>query len=211
MLGALSTVGLSFVLALVIGVAGGVWLDRTAGTSPWGFLGGFALGRGGRGPQRLPGDPAVRAVMADADPLIRRLQRDARDLVRPGHGGRRWPSARTRRPSPAGVAGGGLLALVSLFAIRSSVDALLVGRLPGPSSALPTPRRTARPRAVRRATDRAAAGVGVKLAGRYALSRPRGVRYDCAFAPAPRGRADWRLVARRRRLHRSGRASCGAP
>jgi ATP synthase protein I len=44
MLGALSTVGLSFVLALVIGVGGGVWLDRTAGTSPWGFLGGFVIG-----------------------------------------------------------------------------------------------------------------------------------------------------------------------
>ena len=43
-LGALSVVGLSFVLALVIGVAGGVWLDRQFGTSPWGFLAGFALG-----------------------------------------------------------------------------------------------------------------------------------------------------------------------
>jgi ATP synthase protein I len=43
-IGALSTVGLSFVLAIVLGVAGGVWLDRSAGTSPWGFLGGFVLG-----------------------------------------------------------------------------------------------------------------------------------------------------------------------
>jgi ATP synthase protein I len=43
-LGALSVVGLSFVLALVIGVAGGVWLDRHFGTSPWGLLVGFALG-----------------------------------------------------------------------------------------------------------------------------------------------------------------------
>lgn len=43
-LGALSVVGLSFVLALVIGVAGGVWLDRQFGTSPWGLLVGFALG-----------------------------------------------------------------------------------------------------------------------------------------------------------------------
>ena len=42
-IGALSTVGLSFVLAIVLGVAGGVWLDRTFGTSPWGFLGGFVL------------------------------------------------------------------------------------------------------------------------------------------------------------------------
>jgi len=43
-IGALSVVGLSFVLALVIGVAGGVWLDRHWGTSPWGLLLGFALG-----------------------------------------------------------------------------------------------------------------------------------------------------------------------
>jgi ATP synthase protein I len=43
-LGALSVVGLSFVLALVIGVAGGVWLDNHAGTSPWGVLIGFAVG-----------------------------------------------------------------------------------------------------------------------------------------------------------------------
>ena len=43
-IGALSVVGLSFVLALVIGVAGGVWLDRQFGTSPWGFLAGFVIG-----------------------------------------------------------------------------------------------------------------------------------------------------------------------
>jgi ATP synthase protein I len=43
-IGALSTVGLSFVLAIVLGVAGGVWLDRTFDSSPWGFLGGFVLG-----------------------------------------------------------------------------------------------------------------------------------------------------------------------
>jgi hypothetical protein len=46
------------------------------------------------------------------------------------------------------VAGGGLLALISLFAIRSSVD-VLIGRLTGATPA------------------RAAAGIGVKLAGRY--------------------------------------------
>ena len=43
-IGALSTVGLSFVLALVIGVALGVWIDRQVGSSPWGLLIGFALG-----------------------------------------------------------------------------------------------------------------------------------------------------------------------
>jgi ATP synthase protein I len=43
-IGALSTVGLSFVLAIVIGVAAGYYLDRRLGTSPWLFLLGFAFG-----------------------------------------------------------------------------------------------------------------------------------------------------------------------
>jgi ATP synthase protein I len=37
-LGALSTVGFSFVLAIVIGAAFGWWLDKAFGTSPWLFL-----------------------------------------------------------------------------------------------------------------------------------------------------------------------------
>ena len=44
MIGALSTVGLSLVLAIVLGTAAGVWIDRQVGSSPWGFLIGFALG-----------------------------------------------------------------------------------------------------------------------------------------------------------------------
>ena len=43
-LGALSAVGLSFVLAIVLGVGAGYLLDSWLGTSPWGFLLGFALG-----------------------------------------------------------------------------------------------------------------------------------------------------------------------
>lgn len=43
-LGALFTVGLSFVLAVVIGVAFGLWLDRMLGTSPWLFFVFFSLG-----------------------------------------------------------------------------------------------------------------------------------------------------------------------
>lgn len=43
-LGALSTVGLSFVLALVIGVALGLWFDSQFGTDPWGLFVGFGLG-----------------------------------------------------------------------------------------------------------------------------------------------------------------------
>ena len=43
-LGALSTAGLSFVLAIVFGAGGGYLLDGWLGTSPWGFLLGFVLG-----------------------------------------------------------------------------------------------------------------------------------------------------------------------
>lgn len=43
-LGALSTVGFSFVLAIVIGAAFGWWLDTLVGTSPWLFLLFFFLG-----------------------------------------------------------------------------------------------------------------------------------------------------------------------
>jgi len=37
-IGALSTVGLSFVLAIVIGAACGYYLDKWLGTGPWLFL-----------------------------------------------------------------------------------------------------------------------------------------------------------------------------
>jgi ATP synthase protein I len=37
-MGALATVGLSFVLAIVLGVAAGLWLDGKLGTSPWLFF-----------------------------------------------------------------------------------------------------------------------------------------------------------------------------
>ena len=43
-IGALSTVGLSFVLAIVIGTGAGHWVDGQLGTSPWGFFVGFFLG-----------------------------------------------------------------------------------------------------------------------------------------------------------------------
>lgn len=43
-LGALSTVGFSFVLAIVIGAAAGYFLDRWLGTSPWMFLLFFLFG-----------------------------------------------------------------------------------------------------------------------------------------------------------------------
>jgi F0F1-type ATP synthase assembly protein I len=43
-IGALSTVGLSFVLAIVIGAGAGVMLDRAFDTSPWLFFLFFAFG-----------------------------------------------------------------------------------------------------------------------------------------------------------------------
>jgi ATP synthase protein I len=43
-IGALSTVGLSFVIAIVLGTGAGYWADGQLGTSPWGFFLGFFLG-----------------------------------------------------------------------------------------------------------------------------------------------------------------------
>ena len=37
-LGALGAVGLSYGLAIVMGVVAGLWLDRTLGTAPWLFF-----------------------------------------------------------------------------------------------------------------------------------------------------------------------------
>ena len=42
--GLLSTLGISFVLCIVLGVGAGVLLDRWLGTSPWLFFLGFVLG-----------------------------------------------------------------------------------------------------------------------------------------------------------------------
>jgi ATP synthase protein I len=42
--GEVSSIGLSFVFALVIGAAAGWWLDQRFGWKPWGFFIGFGLG-----------------------------------------------------------------------------------------------------------------------------------------------------------------------
>ena len=44
LIGQLSTIGMSFVLALVIGFGGGFWLDGLLGTKPWLSFVGFFLG-----------------------------------------------------------------------------------------------------------------------------------------------------------------------
>ena len=44
LIGQLSTIGMSFVLALVMGFGAGYWLDRTLGTQPWLSFLGFFLG-----------------------------------------------------------------------------------------------------------------------------------------------------------------------
>lgn len=44
LLGQLSTLGMSFVFALVIGFGGGFWLDGYFGTKPWLTFLGFFLG-----------------------------------------------------------------------------------------------------------------------------------------------------------------------
>jgi ATP synthase protein I len=42
--GALGSVGLSFVIAIVLGVGGGLLVDRWIGAGHWGFFIGFFLG-----------------------------------------------------------------------------------------------------------------------------------------------------------------------
>ena len=44
LIGQLSTIGLSFVFALVIGFGAGYWLDGVIGTRPWLSFAGFFLG-----------------------------------------------------------------------------------------------------------------------------------------------------------------------
>ena len=48
LIGQMSTIGMSFVFALVIGFGAGYWLDGVLGTTPWlefiGFFLGFAAG-----------------------------------------------------------------------------------------------------------------------------------------------------------------------
>jgi hypothetical protein len=103
--------------------------------------------------------------MRDADPFIRRLERDAVIWAVLATG-----AALALRPDQpglaGGVAGGGILALASLWAIRSSVDAVLSRMVPATAPNLADPAGIPE---VAGAPARAGAGTAVKLAGRYAL------------------------------------------
>jgi F0F1-type ATP synthase assembly protein I len=64
LLGQLSTIGMSFVLALVLGFGGGLLLDNWLGTKPWLMFIGFFLGL-------AAGVLNVYRVMREADRLSR--------------------------------------------------------------------------------------------------------------------------------------------
>jgi ATP synthase protein I len=68
--GELGTVGLSFVIAIAMGTALGWWVDRTFGTSPWGFFVFFAFG--------------VAAAVLNVYRLMKRVLRDQTRPPRPG-------------------------------------------------------------------------------------------------------------------------------
>ena len=188
-LGALSAVGLSFVLAMVIGVAAGVWLDRHAGTSPWRASCSFALG--------------VAAGILNIYRATRQAMADARR--RPVH---QAPGARRRR---SGVR----LATAAVLAIRPDQPGPMAAgnrrrRHPGPRQPVRHPRQRRRllsarsPRrpapSARRATasptrpsrprGRRARECGIagrEAGGPLRVAGSGGVRYDCSFAPAPIG------------------------
>ena len=75
-IGQLSTIGLAFVFALMMGFGGGYWLDQWLGTRPWLSLLGFAVGLAAG---ILNVVRTMRAVSASESAL----QRD-RDLQAPG-------------------------------------------------------------------------------------------------------------------------------
>ena len=108
--------------------------------------------------------------MRDADPFLRRLERDAVIWAALATGG----GAGHPPDQPglaAGVAGGGILALTSLWAIRSSVDALLsrIDPATAPARTGDADGAPGRQPGGESMPARAGAGIAVKLAGRYAL------------------------------------------
>lgn len=75
-IGQLSTIGLAFVFALMMGFGAGFWLDGRLGTKPWLSLVGFAVGL-------AAGVLNVIRTMQTVAAGERSLQRD-RDRERPG-------------------------------------------------------------------------------------------------------------------------------
>ena len=103
----------------------------------------------------------------DADPVVRRLQTGAlvwcvgaTALSLAG-----WPS---RLDVAAGIVAGGVLAAVSFFAIKSSIDAVL-GLLPVPLGSDPIQIAGSETPIDTGAGRRAAVGALAKMTGRYAL------------------------------------------
>ena len=130
-LGALSTVGLSFVLAIVMGTGGGLLGRRLPGHRALGVLHRVLPRPGRRGPQRLPDHLAGNEVTPyDADPLLRRLERRALLFCAICGRGDRWSCSGGRVDVALGVVGGGVLIGVSYWAIRSSIDGVLALTLP---------------------------------------------------------------------------------
>ena len=91
-----------------------------------------------------------------------------------------------------GIAGGGVLAIVSFYAIRGSVDAAVRALAPAPSPNAPGD-AASNPSAPEPASGPARPGMGsliVKMSGRYALLALLAYIYDCSSAPAsPRAAA----------------------
>jgi hypothetical protein len=106
--------------------------------------------------------------MRDPDPFLRRLERDA--VIWAALASLAALAIRPDQPGlAAGVAGGGGLALASLWAIRASVDVLLsrIGPAIAPDAG-PEGEPEGKSEAAK-APTRAGVGIAVKLAGRYAL------------------------------------------
>ena len=169
-LGALSTVGFSFVLAVVLGAGLGLLIDRWLGTSPWVLLRLLRV-RTGRGrAERLPHGRQLPEIV-ERDPTLRGVERNAIVI-----GALMTLAACFLRPWPdlaLGVIGGGVLVGFSYWSLKSGVSAMAaVLSASGTDGAPPAREYAARARET---------GAAVRF------TRSSGVRYDCAFAPAPIG------------------------
>ena len=130
-LGALSAVGIAFVLAVVIGFLVGYWLDRWLGTSPLFILVFFFLGvaaghrqRRQDGERRRPGREAVRFA-AEPDRAVRLFERDAA-VACVAMAVVALAVGRGRPDGAAGVLAGGALTGLSVLGAEGGRRALVV-------------------------------------------------------------------------------------